>query len=88
MQINFKKSFLKQLAKLPKDDREKIERFVFEELPEFNSIAESGKIEKMRGYDDYYQIRLGSYRVGLKFKDGEIVVEIVMHRKEIYRFFP
>ncbi len=88
MQIKFKKSFLKQLAKLPKDDREKIERFVFEELLDFNSIAESGKIEKMQGYEDCYKIRFGSYRVGLKLKDGEIVVQIVMHRKEIYRFFP
>lgn len=46
------------MAKLPKDDREKIERIVFEELLDFNSIAESGKIEKMHGYEDYYKIKI------------------------------
>jgi len=33
MRTTFKKEFLKQLARLPKDVRERIEKFVFEELP-------------------------------------------------------
>lgn len=88
MQTKFRKSFLKQLAKLPKDVRERIEAFVFDELPNLNVIGESGKIEKMQGYESYFKIRFGSYRVGLKLEDTEIIVQIVMHRKEIYRFFP
>ena len=88
MQTKFKKRFLKQLANLPKDVREKIEAFVFDQLPNLTSISENGKIEKMQGYENYFKIRFGSYRVGLKLEDGEIVVQIVMHRKEIYRFFP
>ena len=88
MQTKFKKRFLKQLANLPKDVRERIESFVFEELPNLASISESGKIEKMQGYDDYFKIRFGSYRVGLKLENEEVIVQIVMHRKEIYRFFP
>ncbi len=88
MQIKFKKSFLKQLVKLPKDVREKIETFVFEELPAFDAISDSGRIERMQGYERFYKIRFGSYRVGLMTVDKEIIVQIVMHRKEIYRFFP
>ncbi|MBA3631753.1 MAG: type II toxin-antitoxin system RelE/ParE family toxin [Acidobacteria bacterium] len=88
MQIKLKKRFLKQLANLPKEVRERIEVFVFEQLPNLASIAESGKIEKMQGFDDYFKIRFGSYRVGLKLENDEIIVQIVMHRKEIYRFFP
>ncbi len=48
MQTKFKKSFLKQLAKLPKDVRERIEAFVFDELPILSAVGESGKIEKCR----------------------------------------
>lgn len=88
MEIKFKKRFLKQLAELPKDFREKIEAFVFEELPNLSSIAESGKIEKLQGYNNYFKVRFGSYRVGLMLENDEIIVQIVMHRREIYRFFP
>jgi mRNA interferase RelE/StbE len=88
MKVKFKKTFLKQLADLPKEFRDKIETFVFEELPHLSSIAESGKIEKMQGYKGYFKIRFGSYRVGLKSETDEVIVQIVMHRKEIYRFFP
>jgi mRNA interferase RelE/StbE len=88
MQTKFKKSFLKQLAVLPKDVRQRIETFVFEELPKIQTISEIGKIEKMQGYEGYYKIRFGSYRVGLEVDNQEIIVQIVMHRREIYRFFP
>ena len=88
MQIKFKKSFLKQLANMPKDVRQKIEIFVFKELPRLKSIGEAGKIEKMHGYEDYFKTRFGSYRLGMKIENDEIIVQTVMHRKEIYRFFP
>ena len=55
MQTKFKKSFLKQLAKLPKDVRERIEKFVFDELPNLSAVGESGKIEKMQGYENYFK---------------------------------
>ncbi len=88
MQTTFKKEFLKQLAKLPKDVRERIENFVFDTLPSLNSIGESGKIEKMQGYTSCYKVRFGDYRVGLICRDDVVSVKIVMHRREIYRFFP
>ena len=79
---------MKQLSKLPKDVRKRIEDFVFSELPNLSAVDESGKIEKMQGYESYFKDRFGSYRVGLKLADEEIIVQIVMRRKEIYRFFP
>jgi len=89
MQLKFKKKFLKQLADLPGDIRTVIEEFVFVELPRYRNLADAGIIEKMRGYDGYYKARFGSYRVGMKQEsDGTLAVLLVMHRKEIYRFFP
>jgi len=58
-------------------------------VPVCHSLADAGNIEKMRGFDSYYKARFGSYRVGMKQEsDGTLVVQIVMHRKEIYRYFP
>lgn len=88
MQVEYRKKFLKQLADLPVSVRPKIEQFVFEDLAQANSIFELGKIEKMQGYDGFYKVRFGDYRVGLIVKDDAVVVATVMHRKEIYKFFP
>ncbi|MFN0277961.1 MAG: type II toxin-antitoxin system RelE family toxin [Pyrinomonadaceae bacterium] len=88
MRIKVKKNFLKQLALVPKDVRERIEFFVFETLPELDSLAQSGNIEKMHGYRSCFKVRFGDYRVGLIYENEVIVVKVVMHRREIYRFFP
>jgi mRNA interferase RelE/StbE len=89
IQVRVKKNFLKQLSKLPSEFRLPIERFIFDELPKFDSLSEAGNIEKMHEYKDYYKIRFGSYRVGLKVEhDNSITILKVMHRRDIYRFFP
>jgi mRNA interferase RelE/StbE len=65
MKVKYSKKFLKQLAAIPSDIRSKIESFVFEELVSTLSIYEMGKVEKMKGYDGFYKVRFGNYRLGL-----------------------
>ncbi len=88
MKVFYRKKFLKELAKIPEKYRKQIETFVFEDAIQLKSIAESNKIEKMTGYQSYYKIRFGPYRVGLKCENDQITFERVLHRKDIYRFFP
>ncbi len=88
MQVEFIKKFLKELSKLPNPYQSNIEGFVFDILPNYNSLSEIGKIEKMTGYKDYFKIRFGDYRVGIKKENNIIIVETVKHRREIYKFFP
>lgn len=89
MRVSYKKRFLKQLAKLPTRERQSIESFVFEALPQSPSIESVGKFEKMQGYEGYYKARFGSYRVGVKsLSSGEIEVLVVLHRRDVYRQFP
>lgn len=76
------------MAKLPAEVRKSVEKFVFEEAPKLNALGESGKIEQMKGYKAYYKVRFGSYRVGLKAEADQVSFERVLHRKEIYRYFP
>jgi mRNA interferase RelE/StbE len=61
---------------------------VFEDVPEMNSIFESGKVETMTGYPGYYKIRFGNYRGGIKIDNDTVSFERALHRKDIYRFFP
>jgi mRNA interferase RelE/StbE len=88
MDVRYSKKFLKQLAEVPSDTRLKIEHFVFNELVSASSIHGLGKVEKMQGYDGFYKVRFGQYRLGLVIENKMITVKIVMHRKEIYKFFP
>ena len=88
MKVEYRKKFLKELSKLPSEYANNIEKFVFEELPIYENLGDIGKIEKMSGYKNYFKIRFGDYRVGIKKDNGCVIVETVKHRKEIYKFFP
>ncbi|WP_201279130.1 type II toxin-antitoxin system RelE/ParE family toxin [Leptolyngbya iicbica] len=43
---------------------------------------------KLKGYQAFYRIRIGNYRIGLKVTDQEVIFVRLLHRREIYRFFP
>ncbi len=88
MNVRYSKRFLKQLAQVPSQTRKKVEKFAFEDLPSAASIAEIGKIERMQGYSRFYKARFGSYRVGIIVDKEAVTLQIVMDRKEIYKFFP
>ena len=88
MKVLYRKNFLKELARIPLNIRKNIEKFVFEELPKANSIYAVGKVERMKGYTLFYKVRYGSYRIGIKTDNCSIILERVLHRKEIYRYFP
>ncbi len=88
MKVEYRKRFLKELAKIPASQRIEVENFVFDELPTLSRIAESGKIEQLKGYHGYYKIRFGDYRIGLHVEGDTLVLERALHRKDIYRYFP
>jgi len=85
----YKKSFLKDLAKLPERTRTQIERLVFEEIPALDNLFAALDVKKMKGYQSYYHIRVGDYRIGCQLEEGkQIVFCRVKSRAAIYRIFP
>jgi mRNA interferase RelE/StbE len=88
VKVYYRKRFLKQLAKLPSGIRFKVETFAFEQLPNASSIAEIGSIEKMQSYRGFYKARFGAYRVGMTVDNDTLILQVVMDRKDIYKFFP
>lgn len=87
MILLYHKKFLKDLASIPETERLKIERFIFTDVAGQKSFRDL-RAEKLQGYKSYYKIRFGSYRVGLKYENNTLTFERVLHRKEIYKFFP
>ncbi len=88
LQVQFQKKFLKDLENIPMPYRREIEHFVFEILPSLNSLAESGRFEKMTGYANSFKARFGDYRIGAYSSKNTIELRRVLHRREIYRYFP
>ena len=88
MNVVYRKTFLKELARVPKKTRIRIEVFVFTDVPQSSTIQHTQKIERLKGYKDYFKARFGIYRVGMRLKDDVLVFERVLHRRDIYRYFP
>lgn len=90
MQILFNRKFLKHLAEIPTKTRTRVEELVFIEIPSHTSTSQISGLEKLKGYAQYYRIRVGDYPIGIKINpvNSDLSFERILHRKEIYKFFP
>ncbi len=88
MEVKINKQFLRDLAKIPANDRLKIEELIFDKIENFETLESVGIFEKIKGYQFFYRARIGNFRVGVRFENDILVFERVLHRKEIYRYFP
>lgn len=89
MKISYDESFEKSIKKL-KDAKIKAKLITLIELfEEANSLQEIPHIKKMQGFQTFYRVRIGDYRLGFELTDSNTVLLImVAHRKDIYRYFP
>lgn len=88
MKIEFRKSFEKDLRKLRDVDVLAKVQQVIESIENSDNLSELNNLKKLESEEDCYRIRMGDYRIGITF-DGDIVTFVrVLHRKEIYRYFP
>ena len=61
---------------------------ILEKLQEANSIKEVSNIKKLKGYKSAYRARMGDYRIGFILEGNVIKLSRIMHRSEIYKYFP
>ena len=89
MNANYLPSFIKELKALKSTPYFKpINTLVFEEIPKFDAFTDIKNLKKLQGYDNAYRIRVGDYRIGIIFQDETVTFCRVLHRQEIYRYFP
>jgi len=54
-----------------------------------DNIRALSRVKKIEGFDGFYRIKIGDYRLGLELSSGNKVILIrLLHRKDIYRYFP
>ena len=53
-----------------------------------NRPAEIAGLKRLRAGDNCYRLRIGDYRIGLVITENVAKFVRLLHRSEIYRFFP
>lgn len=88
MQVEFRKTFKQDLKNLKDGKVLKRIQKVVEEVELANALSEIRNIKLLQGHEDFYRIRVGDYRIGLSVEGETIAFVRVLHRKEVYRYFP
>jgi mRNA interferase RelE/StbE len=88
MNIKFESKFEKDLKEIK--DRNilaKLKQIILN-CKQADSLAQITNIKKLQGYDSFYRIRLGDYRIGIEVIENEMIFARFLHRKDIYKSFP
>jgi mRNA interferase RelE/StbE len=89
MKVEFDKSFEKSLDKIKnKSIYSDVEKIIIQ-CENSKSLSEIHNVKKLSGFNTYYRIRMGEYRLGIeRISKDTIRFIIIAHRKDIYKSFP
>ena len=89
MRTNFKKSFTKDLKSYSKDRTllSRIEETILQ-VESSDTIINIKNLKKLKAEGSYYRIKIGNYRLGLVIENETVTFVRLLHRKDIYRYFP
>ena len=89
MKILIDKSFVKDVDKVTDKKLLRNLNKLIIKLENSNSLIELSNVKKIKGYDSFFRIRIGNYRLGLEEISGKgICLTRLLHRKDIYKYFP
>jgi mRNA interferase RelE/StbE len=88
MNVEFRKSFEKDLRQIKGAELLQKIQAVIEEVEAADSLTSLTNVKKLKAEGNYYRIRIGDYRIGLSVGENSVAFVRILHRKEIYRYFP
>jgi mRNA interferase RelE/StbE len=91
MEVIIARSFLKDLKSKPKDVIQAVTILVAQ-LEAAPSLEKSGtdfkKMEGQKKGENYYRIRLGTWRIGIEYIHPQVIVIRILARGAVYKHFP
>jgi mRNA interferase RelE/StbE len=81
MQIELRKSAIKDLNNLPK----KIKAVIHLKIAELADFPQLPNIKKLTDFEPAYRLRIGDYRILFDVIDNKIIIGRILHRKESYK---
>lgn len=88
MNIQFKSTFYKDLSKIKEQAILKLVRNKIDALKTADELSSLKDVKKMKGHDYAFRIRIKNYRLGFFLENDIIILSRILHRREIYRYFP
>ena len=89
MKVLYAKALLKDLEAVSRKPavKKRLSKLI-ETLKAIDTLDGIRHIKKIEGYDSYYRLRIGDYRLGLKISEDTVELIRFLHRRDIYRRFP
>lgn len=90
MKIILHRAFKKSLSRVPSNIEQKIAIWVssLEDISNRKDAIRHYDISKIQGYDNYYRIRIGKYRIGFEIIDNNVILHFIGMRGDFYKNFP
>jgi len=89
VKISIEKSFDRDVDRIKDKKLLKRLRTLISMLDNADTIHGIPHIKKIEGYESYYRIKIGDYRLGMEaISNREVLLIRFLHRKDIYRYFP
>lgn len=88
MKTTFAASFERDLRRI---QERRIRQAVLEIIGKVEAASHPGEIaglKKLRADGDYFRLRIGDYRLGFTIEGDVVRFVRLLHRSEIYRYFP
>jgi mRNA interferase RelE/StbE len=86
--IAFETSFARDLKRIKNKVLLRQVQQVVNQVKAAPGLSDIHNLKKMRGYGTFYRIRLKDYRIGIDVIGEQVIFVRILHRKDIYRYFP
>ena len=88
MKATFRRSFERDLRKIREQTLRDRVKTAIERIEAADSAEEIPNLERLSGTSGFGRVRIGDYRLGIAFEGDEIDLVRLLHRRDIYRYFP
>lgn len=88
MNVEYDKSFYRDIKKLrDKEPASKLKEII-EKFKSSKDLTEIKNIKKIQGTDNLYRVKIKNYRLGFELQENTVTLLKFLHRKDIYKYFP
>ena len=88
MKVKYESKFAKDLRSIRDTKLLAKIKEIIDECKVAENLTELKNIKKLQGYETFYRIRIGDYRVGIEVLNDELIFTRFLHRKDVYKYFP
>ena len=88
MNISVDRSFEKDTDKL--HDKKLLLKIAecLKHVMDCKQLSDIQNLKKLQGFKNFYRIRMGNYRIGLRVENDTLIFERFLHRNDIYKYYP